>query len=78
MLAWNAICVNTFSSIAFIDCAATAGAIACSAESHKRQLYADLCQRYDFMTVTLRQLVSLAVIRGNAAALCQQCPRTKL
>ncbi len=108
MLAWDATCVNTFSSTHLIECAANAGAAASSAEARKRQRYADLGQRYDFVPLTvettgvlgpafnelikdlgrrirertgehretewLRQRVSLAVIRGNAAALCQQRP----
>ncbi|XP_050727688.1 uncharacterized protein LOC127004207 [Eriocheir sinensis] len=53
MLAWDATCVNTLGSTHLIDCATTAGAAARSAEARKRQRYADLGQRYDFMPLTV-------------------------
>lgn len=104
MLMWDTTCVNTFSTTYIINCATTAGAAALAAEERKRQRYAALAQRYDFMplavettgvlgpafsdllqdigkrvsqrsgepreTAWLRQRVSLAVARGNAAAIC--------
>ena len=105
MLAWDATCVSTYSGSHLLDCAISAGAAARAAEDRKRQRYAALRQRYDFVplaiettgvlgpafsdllqdigrrisqrsgekreTAWLRQRISLAVIRGNAAALCQ-------
>ena len=103
MLVWDATCVNTFGRTHLLHCAVTAGAAARTAEDNKRNRYADLCQRYDFVplavettgalgtafndlikdigkrithrtgekreTAWLRQRVSLAVVRGNTAAL---------
>ena len=104
MLMWDATCVNTFSSSSLVSCATSVGAAALAAEDRKRQRYAALAQRYEFMplavetsgvlgpafsdllqdlgkrvsqrsgepreTAWLRQRVSLAVVRGIAAAIC--------
>lgn len=53
MIAWDASCVNIFSSTNLTDYAATAGTAACSAESRKRHLYAEFCQRQEFMPLTV-------------------------
>ena len=104
MLMWDATCVNTFCSSSLVSCATSVGAAALAAEERKRQRYAALARRYEFMplavettgvlgpafrdllqdlgkrvsqrsgepreTAWLLQRVSLAVVRGNAAAIC--------